>query len=50
MLLSVDLDTSRAKGQEAVGVFAEVEDHLLGVEGAMLGFVDLFAHRNSSCD
>lgn len=46
VLVCVDPDAGRAEGEQAVFVFAEVEDELFGVEGAALGFVDLFCHRN----
>lgn len=45
VLLSVDLDAGGAEGKETVGVFAEVEDEFLAVEGAVFGPVDLFCHR-----
>jgi hypothetical protein len=47
MLLGVDFDAGGTEGKEAVCIFAEVEDEFFGVEGAMFGFVDLFAHGNS---
>jgi len=50
MLFGVNLDAGGTKGQQTVRIFTEVEDHLLGMEGTMFGFVDLFTHRNSTCD
>ena len=46
VLVGVDADAGGTEGQQAVLVFAEVEDELLGVEGTALGLVDLFCHRN----
>lgn len=46
VLVGVDADAGGAEWQQAVFVFAEVEDEFFGVEGAALGFVDLFCHRN----
>jgi hypothetical protein len=45
VFLSVDFDAGGAEGQQALWVFAEVEDELLGVEGAAFGLVNLL-HRN----
>lgn len=46
VLVGVDPDAGGAEREQAVLVLAEIEDEFLGVEGAALGFVDLFCHRN----
>lgn len=39
MLFGVEIDAGGTEGKQALLVFAEIEDHLFGVEGAVLGFV-----------
>lgn len=49
MFFGVYLDAGGAEGEEALFVFAEVEDEFLGVEGAALGLVNLFhGNRNQT--
>ena len=49
MFFGVDFDAGRAERQQTLSVLTEVEDKLLGMEGTMFGFVDLFTHLwNSS--
>ena len=46
MFFGVDFDAGGAEGEEALGVFTEVEDLFLGVECTVFGFVLLLDHRN----
>lgn len=46
VFICMNSDARRAKREKAIFILAEIEDKFLGVEGAALGFVDLFCHRN----
>ena len=45
MFFGMDFDASGTKRKKAICIFAEVEDHIFGMEGTMFRFVDMFAHR-----
>ena len=42
----MDFDAGGTERKETVWVFAEVEDQLFGMEGAVFGLVQLFGHRS----
>lgn len=48
VFIRMDSDARGTERKQAIFVLAEIEDEFLGVEGAALGFVDLFCHRNRS--
>lgn len=45
MLFGVEINARWTEWQQAVRIFAEIENSLFGVEGALLGAINRFRHN-----